>query len=385
MTTFPITTETLARTSRQDSANRRQRARREREERARRQTVAYLESHGGSCEHVARLLGIPRRTVAHWQQQQHTSAATCRPRGRPCQQSPLETRCQVLQTLDELGPHVGLPTLRAAHSQLPRVELIELQAGYRAHFRATHPQQQSRLTWLRPGTVWAMDHSQPPQWIDGSYSDVFAVRDLASGYQLLWLPVPDASTRYVVDLLGSLFEKHGAPLVLKCDNGSALRSQPVHDLLAQWEVIELPSPPHTPQYNGSCEAGIHSMKIRTAYFALRVGCADEWRADHLEAGRRQANDVHHSDTHLALTAGERWCQRINIDIKEREDLHALVSHYRTAIAESTLLPNTTIDNNNEDSIHRCAVSQALQRLGFLYLESRFITPAIKPNNLAKIM
>jgi hypothetical protein len=62
------------------------------------------------------------------------------------------------------------------------------------------------------------------------------VRDLASGYQLLWLPVPDESAAAAVAALGSLFREHGAPLVLKSDNGAAFLAGPTAALLGSWQV-----------------------------------------------------------------------------------------------------------------------------------------------------
>ncbi len=70
-------------------------------------------------------------------------------------------------------------------------ELIELQVDYRRHYRDTHRISQERLTWSRPGRVWAIDHSEAPGPIDGVYPAILAVRDLGSGCQLAWLPVPD--------------------------------------------------------------------------------------------------------------------------------------------------------------------------------------------------
>lgn len=67
-----------------------------------------------------------------------------------------------------------------------------------------------------------------------------------------------AATTLVV--LAELFDRHGPPLVLKSDNGSAFNSQPLYELLASRAVLWLPSPLRTPRYNGSCEAGIGQMQ-----------------------------------------------------------------------------------------------------------------------------
>src|SRR5262249_36803615 len=119
-----------------------------------------------------------------------------------------------------------------------------------------------RLHWRRPGTVWAIDFTEPQQPIDGCYPRLLAVRDLASGYQLLWLPVADESEDTAIPALQALFRQHGAPLVLKSDNGSAFIGERLALLLQSLQILPLFSPPRLPSYNGSCEAGIGSMKTR---------------------------------------------------------------------------------------------------------------------------
>jgi transposase InsO family protein len=52
----------------------------------------------------------------------------------------------------------------------------------------------------------------------------------------------------------SIFSTHGPPLVLKTDNGSLFVAEPFEELLKQWQVLALLSPPRTPRYNGAVEA-----------------------------------------------------------------------------------------------------------------------------------
>jgi transposase InsO family protein len=61
---------------------------------------------------------------------------------------------------------------------------------------------------------------------------LLAVRDLASGYQLAWLAVPDEAAVTAAAALAALFREHGPPLVLKSDNGSAFRAEALGALLA---------------------------------------------------------------------------------------------------------------------------------------------------------
>jgi transposase InsO family protein len=158
--------------------------------------------------------------------------------------------------MQDVGPQVGLPTMRATFPNIPRCELVDLRRDYRREFREGNRQATEELTWHTPGRVWAMDHAEPPRPIDGLYRALISVRDLASGMQLAWLPVPDETAETTVDALRALFAEHGPPLVLKSDNGPAFKSGLVKELLADWGVVPLRSPPVTPRYNGACEAGI---------------------------------------------------------------------------------------------------------------------------------
>jgi transposase InsO family protein len=234
----------------------------------------------------------------------------------------------VLEVFHEVGPHVGLPTLRATFPTVPRSELTDLQAAFRQHVRVTYRRSMEELHWTTPSRVWAMDHAQPPSPIDGCYRRVLAVRDLASGMQLAWLPVLDETAETTAAVLRMLFACHGAPLVLKSDNGSPFISQLLYELLAAWEVVPLFSPVQMPEYNASCEAGIGALKDRTSALAARstrvldaLGRAFEgsllWTSDDLEAARRQANELHRPWGHRGPTRSELWAARSPITADER--------------------------------------------------------------------
>ena len=59
----------------------------------------------------------------------------------------------------------------------------------------------------------------------GSIAQILAVRDLASGLQLAWTAVPDATAAEALAVLEPLMHQYGPPLVLKSDNGSAFISE----------------------------------------------------------------------------------------------------------------------------------------------------------------
>jgi len=176
--------------------------------------------------------------------------------------------------------------------------------------------------------VWTIYHSYPPRLVDGLSPAILAIRDVASGCQLAWLPVPDMSAETTALVLATLFAEDGSPLLLKSDNGSAFRSQVAQDLLADHRVVWVPSPVRTPQHNGSCEAGIGSMKVRTLFLAPRDLRAGNWTSDDPEAARDQATTLTRPHGHLYSTPFDLGSQRAPITESERTEFHSALQRHR---------------------------------------------------------
>ena len=293
-----------------------------------------LNPRGFSSRRIAGKIGVAARTFSSWRCRQQRNELEVRLRGRPPKQSSFRDRHEVLEVFHEVGPHVGLPTLRAAFPTIPRAELIQLQADYRSHYCATHRRSVEALHWTMPGRVWAMDHTQPPAPIDGCFPRMLAVRDLASGMQLAWLPVPDETAETTAAVLQLLFAWHGAPLVLKSDNGSPFISQLLYDLLVDWEIVPLFSPPRTPQYNGACEASIRAMKLRTYFLAARWGRVVHWTSDDLVAACWQANEFHRPWGHRGPTRSEVWAAREPITADEQAAFAATLARCQEQVQDA---------------------------------------------------
>ena len=248
-----------------------QRDRREANRSARRRAVAFDRwacHHGLTHHEAADRLGVARSTLAHWERQWCKDHLAVQPRGRSCHRGDHQTRNAAIRLMTILGPRTGLPTLQAIFPELARGEIQNLQRRFRRLWRRNHRRLLRVLHWHCPGTVWAMDHTEPPQVIDGRWRHILAVRNMASRMQLGWLPVESEGAQETCHALEDLFRRHGPPLVLKSDNGSAFIDDDTQRLLARWDVFPLFSPPRTPQYNGSCEAGNGAMKTRTEHQAI---------------------------------------------------------------------------------------------------------------------
>jgi transposase InsO family protein len=332
---------------------------------------------GSTRREAARLLHISDRTLRGWRRREKLQTCPLPLAGRPAARSATPVRNAVLGYLDEYGPGLGLPPLRAAFPHLTRAELDDLLHRYRRVWRERHRRPLYVLHWTMPGAVWAMDFAEAPHIIDGIGSALLAVRDLASGRQLLWQPISAANAIVTSELLAMLFVRHGAPLVLKSDNGSAFAAPPVATLLDGFGVAPLFSPPQTPSYNGSIEAGIGSLKIRTDAHAARHGRPGFWTGDDVAAARLEANAYARPRGPHGLTPDESWKVRASIPPEQRLSFrHAVEDHRCTVRQELRLSPCDTDSDATQRSVDRAAIRRVLVGLGYLQVARRFIPPPI---------
>jgi transposase InsO family protein len=305
-----------------------QQPRRRLEQQVRQEGAAFRQwvaARGLNRVEAAACLGIAAPTLRAWEQRLRAAAPAAPPRGRPAPRSGRAARAAVLELLEGVGPGVGLAVLAGQFPDLPKAELGDLLKRYRRAWARRHPLLLHVLHWQQPGSVWAADYARPPLPLEEGYTDLLAVRDLASGLQLLWLPVAEATAATTAAALLSLFLLYGAPLVLKLDNGAPFVAEATQELLAQWQVVALYSPPGRPQYNGAIEAGIGALKVRTHYQAVRQGRPGQWTLADAEAARQEANTLGRPWGSHGPTPAERWAGRRVVTVPERAAFAASVA------------------------------------------------------------
>lgn len=334
---------------------------------------------------TADLLNVPARTLRHWRHQAQRAGAAVPLLGRPPVRCSAEQGTAVLGFLHGHGPWVGLPTLRAEFADVPRAELHDLLAVYRHLWSVQHPRVLQELHWLQVGAVWAMDFTDVKQRIDGCSRYVFAVRDLASGMQLAWLPVADLTTAPVRAELQVLFTIYGAPLVLKSDNGSAFRAEVVKALFRRWQVWPLYSPPGQPGYNGAIEASIGSLKKRTQFLTERAGHPDDWTSVDLEQARAHANGTSRPQGPQGPTPQQAWEWRRPLTRGERQAFAArVIDLEEQARCQAGIARDEQLNHYEQATLHRRVLQEALVGSGILSITRRRIAQRFFGQKVANI-
>jgi hypothetical protein len=335
-----------------------------------------LTEAGRSHVEAAQRLGVKPRTLRCWRDA--CRAETPLPLlGRPLTRVEPAQRQIVTSWLDQVGPGVGVPTLRLQFPGLARAAVADLITDYRGRWRAENRRSLHVLHWLRAGTVWAMDFAQAPRLIDGRYQYALAVRDLASGQQLLWQPVMTPTAEVVLAELDLLFALYGAPWVLKTDNGSAFIAEVVRWYLQRCAVYQLFSPPLAPAYNGSIEASIGSMKRRTQQHSELADHGGIWTSIDLNRARIEANTTARPRRLHGLTPQQAWDARPPLNADQRQRFDATVAQRQLeARTERGLTADEPLTRAEQAAVDRAAFSRALVAHDLLLFRRRSIPPRI---------
>ena len=343
-----------------------QRPRREAERDARQVAIGYIEE--------ASQQGVPASIVA---QQLRTPRGRCDigslkelepSRTRAISQNLLGRRTQRSASLSDgrEWTHGGIGCLAPLFRTIPRCILENLLRRYRRVWRWRYQQKGFRLTWLRAGTVWAIDFSQAPYPIDGIYKYLFAVRDLASHRQLAWHPFSTETAQETIFVLEDLFRRYGPPLVLKSDNGSAFIAELFTDFLQSLARIAPALSRAHPQYNGALERSNATLKTFTHQHAIHAGHPFLWTSADVDQARQLANTLSRPWGHRGASPEEAWQACAPIHADERQLFLATVDLQRLkTLSERGLDATQELDRKEQASVDRPAISQTLQDLGYL--------------------
>jgi transposase InsO family protein len=372
-----------------------QQPRRRLEQDARRSAVDFYQQTvqgGGTLKTAAEQLWLCPRTLRQWDYDYRSWPVAAASLGRPPVQAETAQRAALLVWLEREGPQVGVPRLRREFPLLARAELADLLHSYRCQWRQEQHRSVRVLHWQVPGRVWAIDFAEPSLLkatcslppIDQRYPYLLAVRDLASGYQLAWLPVEQADAACTQALLARLFAQHGAPLILKSDNGPPFRAEDTKAFVEDAGVFCLFSPPACPGYNGSIEAAIGSLKRRTQQQAERRHHPGMWTSADVEAARTQANAGHPPRLN-GRTPAAVWEARSAISAVERLRFAFTTECQRErARKELGLDVEACLNHWDEGKVDRKAIERALVEHDYLLFTGRRIPLTVRPGKVTSM-
>jgi hypothetical protein len=128
---------------------------------------ARIVAQGQTLAQSAAFLQLSERTLRDWRHDYASPPWAARPLGRPIVVASRAQRNEVFELLEELGPGIGLATLRAAFPGMARAALDDFLHRYRRVWRKLHQQSLFVLHWPVIGRVWAIDFHGPRPAVDG--------------------------------------------------------------------------------------------------------------------------------------------------------------------------------------------------------------------------
>jgi hypothetical protein len=189
-------------------------------------------------------------------------------------------------------------------SCISRRELQNMIAMARHDQNTSHRQNLRRIRWNVPNVAWSMDPCEYKQQDSGGKVYLNQMQDLASRYKFNPMTGDIPCGEEISGYLAATFNRFGAPLFLKRDNGGNLNHVAVNNVLADHFVMPVNSPVHYPPYNGAIEEAQTELKNGlTGKLAYKPACPRE----HLEA---YASTVEHDLNHQLRPClnGSNSCQ-----------------------------------------------------------------------------
>ena len=140
-----------------------------------------------------------------------------------------------------------------------RRELGWMVERVRQDLEADRRKQMRRIEWLTPGVVWAMDFTE---YALGLARKIYLhnTQDLGSRYKFLPMAGGYPVGEEVAGYLSEKFDRYGAPLVLKRDNGGNMNHLAINEVLAESFVLPLNNPEYYAPYNGAIEESQREVK-----------------------------------------------------------------------------------------------------------------------------
>lgn len=206
---------------------------------------------------LANQVGLSSRTLMRWKRRLANGQAAVEKRGpkkiRPLNLNELKAKIRDLNHGAKRSHGTG--RLHGAYAGcISRRELNQLVRQVRRETNRRRKAEACRVHWLRPNLAWAVDDCRKSDTAVSGTLHLHNLTDLCSRYKLP--PIASGQLPCGEEIAGHLthlFNRFGAPLFCKRDNGRNLNHTTVNEVLENAWVIPINSPPYTASYNGAIE------------------------------------------------------------------------------------------------------------------------------------
>jgi len=230
---------------------------------------------------MAEALGIATESLRRWARRREMPKSEPKRRGRPEAVSP-EVRWRLREQYASRFGQWG-PSVLACWAEREGLGRYSAGAIGRVIADLRPPREEkrkpARYEVAAPMVMWSEDGTSFKE--RDRKRELLAAHDECARYTANRRLAQGAATGGdVVAYLREAFGRHGAPLVLKHDNGAALNDEGVKQLCDEWDVVLLLSPPGYPPFNGKKERRFRDVKSFVRALARhRVGESLEQRID----------------------------------------------------------------------------------------------------------
>ena len=331
------------------------------------------EKTGMPYQEICSAVGLSYPSFTRWRIRREHDAPLVRQPGPP-KVKPPDLAClshDIAQLSHGQDRTQGTGALYAHYApNISRRDLQTMVEAARHDQNTAHRQNLRRIRWNVPNLAWSMD---PCEYREDLSEKVYLnhMQDLASRYKFSPMTGDIPCGEEIAGYLAAAFDRYGAPLILKRDNGSNLNHVAVNQVLSDYFVLPLNSPVHYPPYNGAIEEAQTELKngLKTK-LAHKPGCPRE----HLDA---YASSVEHDLNHQQRPClnGRNACQvyfagKRTFTRWERRDAYVWIMDMRNDILRS--------DGVQPQAAWRIAVEAWLRRKGYITVT---IQGKVSPNFL----
>lgn len=310
---------------------------------------------------MAPVMDLTPASLRRWQTRRQARPAELRRRGRPTVLSGtvrLRLRHEYRAHFGQWGPQVLAHWAQREHlGHFSPTTIGHAIADLRPVLAPAPTPRRCRVT--APMVLWSDDGAGFRE--HGQKHEALLLSDDCSrfkvGHRLVDGP---AHGEDVVACLRAAFEQHGAPLVLKRDNGAVLHVDGVARLLDEHGVVELTSPPGYPQYNGKTERTVRDVK--SFMRAMRRAVPKAPLATRLEAALQDLNHDRPRPVLGGRTAAEVFRDRSR-SLPDRAAFRAAV------LRRETELLGGACSRHAQANARRRAVTEVLSAYGLIEIEA----------------